>query len=85
MAEAEEEKLQNMGSATSRWQSGGRLGGANQDELDERSIFAERWERMVATLLYLPSATGRRAKSTAHSTVSFRTLDYIDPKRMHKG
>ena len=55
-----------------KWQSGARLG---RQHSGERSIFAERWERMISQLLYQSEYPGRRTGPAA-STVSFRTDDY---------
>ena len=80
VAEAEQEQLNKKSAVAATWQSGGRLGGRDKNDLKERSIFAERWERMVTTLLYMPGASGMGDGSSRyrqHSTVSFRTADYV--------
>ena len=81
-AEAQIEKHNQQASIAFKMQSGGRLGGRQKDEMAERSLFAERWERMVTTLLYMPSESRREAMeamATRHKTVSFRTCDYVQP------
>jgi len=78
-ATASEEESKKTTTVVGQWQSGGRLGGRNQGDMAERSIFAERWERLVTSLLYMPSESNGLARSSGrgpHSTVSFRTADY---------
>ena len=81
-AEQETAELQAKQNVAAQWQSGGRLGGTENgpEEDGQRSIFAERWERMVTSLLYLPGANGQMNSSRGarhHSTVSFKTKDYM--------
>ena len=66
------------GGALTQWQSGGRLGAGGKDEMAERARFADQWERMVTTLLYMPNAINKEATNQRgpHSTISFRTADY---------
>ena len=77
---AEEQKLHEQSQIAMKWQSGGLIGGKVKDDMAERSIFAERWERMVTSLLYMPSeSTGKQSRASGrgpHSTISFRTADY---------
>jgi len=74
---AEEARVAEQSAVALRWKSGARLGGKS-DELAERSIFAERWERIVTSLLYFNrSAAGADSYSSSVSTVSFRTADYV--------
>jgi CRP-like cAMP-binding protein len=78
-AAAEEERLHTTTAVTATWQSGGRLGGRTDLDATDRSLFAERWERIVTALLYLPGADDgeRGGGGRGHSTVSFRTADYV--------
>ena len=84
-AAAEDSSLGEKQNVLAQWHSGGRLGGRGGDSTDlkERSVYAERWERMVTMLLYmpldgmaLPSASARSERNPL-STVSFRTADYV--------
>ena len=79
----EDAKLEQTSAVAMQWQSGGRLGGRNQNDMSERSVYAERWERLVTALLYMPSESSDRSRllgsRSEHSTVSFRTCDYMPP------
>jgi CRP-like cAMP-binding protein len=76
VAQAEEQKLTEQSNVAMKWQSGGRLGSGGKDDLQERSLYAERWERIVSAMLFRTGHTpagGVRAVTT----VSFRTADYV--------
>ena len=76
---AEEEKLKEQANVAMKWQSGSRLGGKKKDDGAERSIFAERWERLVTSILYLYQRKAGEGGGGGgrYSTVSFKTKDYI--------
>ena len=59
----------------SRWKSGGRIGGKSDHNDLERSIFAERWERIVMQLLATADATFT-SYAAFNSTLSFKVEAY---------
>jgi len=77
----EEEQQASASSVAMRWQSGSKLGGqglfGDQSGKPERSVFAERWERIVSMLLNNADDTDY---TKAMSTISFKTEDYIVEK-----
>ena len=75
---AEEQKLQEQAQVAMKWQSGSMLGAKSKDDMAERSIFAERWERLVTSLLYMSNRqAGGGGGGSNYNTVSFKTSDYI--------
>jgi len=78
----EEEKKEHIQATVSvKWQTGSRLGVLKRvEELEDRSVFAERWERLVSQLLFSLTSGGSSGSAGAYakqcSTVSFKTEDY---------
>ena len=84
---AEEQKLHEQSQIAMKWQSGGLIGGKVKDDTAERSIFAERWERLVTALLYMskPGHASRASGGARYNTVSFKTSDYVWVRPQRKG
>lgn len=75
----EQTKTAEQASVLTKWQSRGLLGKADDGKQPaaERSMYAERWERWVTTLLYMSeSGSAALRDDGGGATVSFRTADY---------
>ena len=73
----EEQRLREQAHVALKWQSGGLIGGKERDDGADRSIFAERWERIVTALLYMSDRRARPGAGAQYATVSFKTKDYV--------